>query len=46
MEDRRIYSYLEIKSASLLFPRTLGDNLEPYLSLSERQKRIDAFFIL
>jgi len=45
MEDRRIFSYLELKSASLLFPRTLGDNLEPKLSLSERQKSIDAFFI-
>jgi len=45
MEDRRIFSYLEIKSASLLFPRTLGENLDPNLSLSERQKSIDAFFI-
>jgi len=38
MEDRRIFSYLEIKSASLLFPRKLGDNLEPKLALSERKK--------
>ena len=45
MEDRRIFSHLEIKSAPLLFPRTLGDNLEPKLSLSEREKSIDAFFI-
>jgi len=45
MEDRRIFSYLEINSASLPFPRTLGDNLEPKLSLIERQESIDAFFI-
>jgi len=45
MEDRQIFSYLEIKSASLLLPRTLGDNLEPKLSLSARQKSIDALFI-
>jgi len=45
MEDRRIFSYLEIKSASLLLPRTLGDYLEPKLSLSKRSKSIDAFFI-
>jgi len=45
MENTRIFSYLEIKNASLLFPRTLGDNLEPKLSLSARLKSIDAFFI-
>ena len=47
MEDRRIFSYLEIKSASLLLPRTLGDNLllEPKLSISARQRSIDTFFI-
>jgi len=46
MEDRGIFSYLEIKRASLLFPRTLGYNLlESKLSLNKRQKSIDAFSI-
>jgi len=44
MEDRRIFSYLEIKCASLLLPRTLGDNLEPKLSIDARQKSIDNVF--
>jgi len=49
MEDRRIFSYLEIKSASFLLPRTLGDDLllEPKLglSISACQKSIETFFI-
>jgi len=45
MENRRIFSNLDIKSASLLIPRTLGDNLELELSISARQKGIDTFFI-
>ena len=36
---RRIFSYLEIKSASLLLLRTLGDNLEPKLLISARKKK-------